>query len=402
MEKINLCRIMFGFLPGVGGSITHTVELSRQIAPYLNRQIILTQKSDEDTTSIDSALPFEVYRIQYCKFKSLAKIKQKFLPWLPVAPLIHFSFGVNAIKKTIALNKTHGIDIIQAHGIGAGPVARIAGCIIKKPVVWMLHGTLLAYSQVGGFYETLLTKLFKPHHMFILDDGSQAPIKFTKMLYSRVTIVFHAIDADKFKPAPKPFYLLEELNIPKNSFIIFSPHSLIPVKGQEYAIRGFNNFLRNANKKNVFLIIAGSGILRKGLEVLAEELGVKASIIFVKAIPNSKMTDYYALSDIVLATSLYSNMNRSTQEAMACAKPVIAFNSGGTSRIITSGQTGLLAESGNSEALSQQIKQLWDNEELRKALGKNARDFITEKRSWESRIKIELDVYDKLLFKKQP
>lgn len=401
MEKINLCRIMFGFLPGVGGSITHTVELGRHIAPYLNRQFILTQESDEDTSSIDSALPFEVYRIQYCSFKSLAKIKQKFLPWLPVAPLIHFSFGINAIKKTIFLNKTHGIDIIQAHGIGAGPAARIAGWLIKKPVVWMLHGTSLAYSRIAGYYETLLTKLFKPNHMFVLDDGSPAPDKFIKMLNSKATIVFHAIDADKFKPAPKPLYLLKELSLPDDAFILFSPHSLIPVKGQEYTIRGFSNFLRNANKKNVFLIVAGSGILKKGLEELAEELGAKALTTFVGNIPSSKMADYYAVSDIVLATSLYSNMNRTTQEAMACGKPVVVFNSGGTNKLISEKQNGLLVESGNVKQLALAMYELYMDPKLRQKLGNDARKFIEQNRSWESRIKIELEVYDKLLSKKQ-
>jgi glycosyltransferase involved in cell wall biosynthesis len=401
MKKINLCRIIYEFLPGVGGSVTHTVELSRYISPYLNKQLVIAPRANEDTTNIDNCLPFEVHRIRCCKFKRLIKFKQKYAPWLPVAPLIHLSFGINVIKKIISLNKIYGIDIIHVHGAGIGPAARIAGWIIKKPVVLMLHGTGYAYSNTSGLYDSLLTRIFKPSHILVLDDGSQAPNIFGKLMKKKTTTVYHAINTEQFLYLDKPYNLITELLLQPDTFILFSPHSLIPVKGQEYAIRGFSHFLSSIYKKNAFLIIAGSGNLEKDLKKLAKEAGVDEFTKFVGVVPNSIMVQYYALSDVVLATSLHSNMNRTAQEAMACAKPVITFDAGGTSNVIVDSQTGLLAQPANIEDLSQQIEKLYRNKELRKQLGNNAREFIKNHRSWESRIKVELDVYERLLTDKR-
>ncbi len=275
--------------------------------------------------------------------------------------------------------------------------ATIAGWMIKKPVVWMMHGTSQAYSRISGFYETLLTKFFKPSHMFVLDDGSPAPDKFTRLLKQRVTIVFHAIDTDKFKPKPKPIHLLEELNIPKNSFILFSPHSLIPVKGQEYALKAFRDFVSSAHSKQFYLIMLGEGTLKKGFVTTVKEWGLSENIKFIDTIPNSKMVDYYSLSDVVLATSLYSNMNRAVQEAMACAKPVVAFNSGGTSKVVIDGQTGLLAKPEDVKILVNKIHLLYTNKTLREDIGKRAREFIIQNRSWKIRIDKELKVFNELL-----
>jgi glycosyltransferase involved in cell wall biosynthesis len=94
-------------------------------------------------------------------------------------------------------------------------------------------------------------------------------------------------------------------------------------------------------------------------------------------------------------------MNRTTQEAMACGKPVVVFNSGGTNKLISENQNGLLVESGNVKQLALAMYELYMDPKLRQKLGNDARKFIEQNRSWESRIKIELEVYDKLLSKKQ-
>lgn len=393
MKKINLCRVIYGFAPGGGGSVTHTIELSRHMAAHLNKQFIIVPKVDMDTSELDQSYPFEVCRVNHCKFTWLKKIKKRFIPWLPVNPLIHFSYGISVIRKIISLNKSYKIDIIHSHGVDVGPAATISGWILKIPVVWMLHGTCLAYSKICGFYETVMTRLFMPDHLLVLDDGSPAPQKFTSLLKDNVTVVYHGIDTNKFKPLEKPVYLVSELNLPENAFIVLSPHSLIPVKGQEYAIEAFKQFMLNYQAENAFLIIAGSGELRNTLEKTVKETTIAKFVKFVGAIPNNIMPDYFALSDVVLSTSFFCNMNRTTQEAMACEKPVIAFDSGGANKVVIDGQTGLLAEPGNSRALASQIAKLNNDYNLRIEMGKQGRETIIKNRSWKNRIEQELAIY---------
>ncbi|MDD5486415.1 MAG: glycosyltransferase family 4 protein [Dehalococcoidales bacterium] len=396
-KGISLCRVIYEFTPNSGGSAVHTLELSCHMTKVLNQQMIITSGETGVCSESDNDCPFTVHRVNHCRFSGLTQVKKRLFPWLPVMPLVRFTFTIAALKKILTLHKKHGFDIIQAHGVGAGPAVTIAGWILRKPSVWMMHGTCMAYSRLSGLYETVLTMLFRPCHLLVLEDGSPAPAKFTGLLKERVTVVRHGIDTAIFKPAKKPGKLQQELSLPPDAFVLFSPHSLIPVKGQEYAIKAFIDFVTTAKTKSAFLLLAGDGKLESTLQSLAGSLPANGFIKFLGRIPSTKMADYFALCDVTLATSMYSNKNRSCQEAMACAKPVIAFNSGGTKSIICDGKTGLLADPGNIQALSRQIIKLYADENLSLELGSNARLSILENNSWEKRIKIELAVYKSLL-----
>lgn len=397
MRKINLCRVVYEFSPIVGGSVTHTIELATHMTPYCERQFFIVPKIKEDTSALDASFPFEVFRVKYCEFKFLQYIKTKWLKGLPMAPLINLSFSLAVIKKCLWLNKEYGIDIIHAHGINPG--ATIAGKIIRKPTVWMMHGTNEAYSKIAGYYETAITWIFKPDHLLVLDDGSPAPAKFHKLMRKdKVTTVYHAIDNHIYCPKNRNNELAGDIGV-KNSFVLMGIQSLIPVKGVDYSIKAFAELLK-LGVDNVKLVLIGAGSLRNQLEQVTADYGVRENVIFLGEIANFEIPEYLSLADITIATSTYSNMNRSVQEAMSCGKPVITFSSGGTSKIVIDGETGLLAKSGDIEDLANKLLILNKDSVLREKLGKNARKFIIENRSWESRIDIELGVYNNRLIRK--
>jgi glycosyltransferase involved in cell wall biosynthesis len=105
MRKIKLCQIIYEFAPQIGGSITHTIELAKHMAPYCERQFVIVPAVKEDTSDLDRSFPFEVIRVKYHDFKLLQYIKSKWLKWLPVAPLINLSFGWAALKEIWRLNR---------------------------------------------------------------------------------------------------------------------------------------------------------------------------------------------------------------------------------------------------------------------------------------------------------
>jgi glycosyltransferase involved in cell wall biosynthesis len=62
-------------------------------------------------------------------------------------------------------------------------------------------------------------------------------------------------------------------------------------------------------------------------------------------------------------------------EAMSCGLPVVAFNAPcGPKDILTDGRDGFLVEAGDKAALSEKICQLIKSDELRKSMGKSARE----------------------------
>jgi glycosyltransferase involved in cell wall biosynthesis len=80
-------------------------------------------------------------------------------------------------------------------------------------------------------------------------------------------------------------------------------------------------------------------------------------------------------------------------EAMAHGKAVVAGATGGLLGLVRDGETGLLVEPGDPQALRAAIDRLLADQALRDRLGRNAREWITELCGWESVLDKTLETY---------
>ncbi|AAM05575.1 glycosyltransferase family 4 protein [Methanosarcina acetivorans] len=388
LNNISVVRVVSQFYPLIGGSATHTQELSKKIDPYLKDQTIIAPNLGDRCANFDKTFGIRIIRIRYFSFKTIKKI-----PLLPFVDLFY------AISIYSTLKKVEKPDIIHAHGISNVAYCTIIGKIFGIPVVGMLHGSGAAYSRAADIYETILATLCKPNLSFVLDDGSATLSKFKKIWGDKVIPVYHGIDTEYFKPTEKNNQLLNRLGLDISNFIILSTSSFHPVKNIDLAIKSFKLFLDSTGSNNSYLLLAGRGPLKDSLINLTKELQVEDQVIFLGELSKNEIIEYLSIADVVIATSLYSNMNLSVQEAMACEKPVLAFDSGATSNLVKHLENGLLAKSGELEGFVFHLNLLYRDLELRTKIGKNARKTILMKRTWEERIKRELDFYSKILIK---
>lgn len=385
IKNIYIVRISFDFYPMKGGSITHIIELSKKINPYLKNQIIIAPDFGDECKKFDDEFKIPIIRVKYYPMRKICGI--------PVIQFINLLYMINVYLQIRRMNRP---DLIHTHGISATAFGTIIGKLLGIPVVGMLHGSTKAYSNMSGLYETMLAKLFKPNHALILDDGSNAIKKFKKIWKNEVTIVYHGIDTDFFKSKPKNQKFFGKLLLTEYDFIVLSTSSLIPVKNIDLAIKSFGLFLEET-EVNCHLLLAGEGNSRDELVKLVNENSLHKNVTFLGEIPIEMIFEYILISDVVIATSLYSNLNRSVQEAMACEKPVVVFDSGETKKLIRHMENGLLAKSEDINDFAEKIRLLYENPELRKKLGTNARLSIMKERSWQNRIKTELEVYESII-----
>lgn len=383
---ISIVRVVFNFYPQIGGSITHTMELSKNIDPLLKNQVIIAPYFGDKCEDFDRNFGVKILRVKYYNAKKRCNI--------PVIPLIYITYGINVFFK---LRKMQRPDIIHAHGISNIAVCCVISKLLGIPVVGMLHGSLGGYSKTSDLYETTLAKLFRPSCAFILDDGSMAPQKFKRLWGSRAVTVNHGIDTNFFKPVSKNNKLKSQLGLKNSDFIVTSTSSLTAVKNVDLAIKSFKLFLDRLKVANAYLLIVGDGPLKDTLINLTKEFHVDTNVKFVGNVSNEAVIDYLSISDVVIATSLYSNMNLSVQEAMACGKSVITFDSGGTSKLIKDNVNGLLVKSGDISNFAEKLLFLYKNPTFQKKIMENARNFVIHERSWDQRIKKELEVYNELL-----
>ena len=101
--------------------------------------------------------------------------------------------------------------------------------------------------------------------------------------------------------------------------------------------------------------------------------------------------------DIFVLASSAEACGRVILEAMACAKPVIATNSGGSPEMVADGATGYLFEPNDAPALAEKITVLLENNDRAKRMGWAGRERILEYFSIDKNISQTENIYLKLL-----
>lgn len=77
-------------------------------------------------------------------------------------------------------------------------------------------------------------------------------------------------------------------------------------------------------------------------------------------------------------TTQWSGGSASVLQPQAMGKPVIATRTRGLADYVLDGETGLLVEGGNPAAMAEAIAYLWNNPEKAAAMGRRARQWVTE------------------------
>jgi L-malate glycosyltransferase len=111
------------------------------------------------------------------------------------------------------------------------------------------------------------------------------------------------------------------------------------------------------------LVIAGGGAEEVKLKDLAAKLKLE-NIEFPGRIANGGMPEIYAKADVYLNSSVVDNMPLSIIEAFSCGLPVVSYATGGIPFICENGETALLVEPKDAEALAREAVRLLENEEL--------------------------------------
>ncbi|MCX6800409.1 MAG: glycosyltransferase family 4 protein, partial [Candidatus Falkowbacteria bacterium] len=120
------------------------------------------------------------------------------------------------------------------------------------------------------------------------------------------------------------------------------------------------------NKIKVKAIIIGEGFERLRLEKILSQENLTDDIFLIGALPNaSRLLKAF---DIYICSSVKEGLPYSILEAGLAELPIIATNVGGIPDIINNHINGLLVESQNPTLLTQAIKELIANPQLRREL----------------------------------
>jgi glycosyltransferase involved in cell wall biosynthesis len=159
---------------------------------------------------------------------------------------------------------------------------------------------------------------------------------------------------------------------------IFLSNRHFPQKKFEYALHVLDQL---PNK--IPLLIAGKETpYTQELKKLVTYLRLNEYVHFLGYVNEKELEQLYKNCAAYLYTAPEEDFGMGVVEAMGYAKPVIAFNKAGPSRIITNTYNGFLAESGNIYQMTHYLENVLTNQVLAKRIGLNAAQTVKKEYSW--------------------
>lgn len=243
------------------------------------------------------------------------------------------------------------------------------------------------YNRKAGIYKKLSGKIT----LVVLSKWlAECVVKSSLQGNFNIEIIPNCINTDVFKPVDKEF-ARNVLNLPKDrKIILFGAMSAMSDerKGFQFLMPALNTLAKSM--QNIELMIFGASKPEK------EFLFPFPAHYFGRLYDDISLVLLYAAADLVIVPSMQDNLPNVVMEALSCATPVVAFNTGGITDMVEHMKNGYLAEPYKVEDLANGIKWILEEDSRYKLLSSSAREKVMENYAPEVIAKKHLNLYKRV------
>jgi glycosyltransferase involved in cell wall biosynthesis len=188
----------------------------------------------------------------------------------------------------------------------------------------------------------------------------------------RMRLVHVGVDPDLFKPMP------EVQRIPGR--LITTASADVELKGLRFLLEAMAKLRA---ERDVSLTVIGRPKEGGRSAALINELGLGDHIQFISGVPDERIVELYAESELAVVPSLYEGFSLPAVEAMATATPLVATDGGALPEVTgVDGETVLRCEAGDPDSLAAALRRGLENPALRDRLGHAGRARVSELYTW--------------------
>jgi D-inositol-3-phosphate glycosyltransferase len=307
-------------------------------------------------------------------------------------------------------------DLIHSHYWMSGIAAKQLQASWNVPIVQMFHtlGKMknrIAQTpqemegdyRINGEQEVIDAS----DKIVIATPAEQSQLEFLYQAPSeKMEIIPPGVDTSKFYPIPAD-EAKEVIGIsPKDRMLLFVGR-IEPLKGVDVLMQAISRLHKNKEIEGCphYLVIVGGNVDAEGCDMdnemkrlmtLRSDLDLKDLVVFLGKRDQDTLPYYYSAAEIVIMPSHYESFGMVALEAMACGTPVIASQVGGLAYLVQDGKTGFVIPHNEPDLLSDKIRELVCNEELRIQMGKNA-NIYAQDYDWHKITERTIALYEKTL-----
>lgn len=201
----------------------------------------------------------------------------------------------------------------------------------------------------------------------------------------RVEVIPYGLDTEAFQPRDR-VQARQSLRVPRDAQVLLFVAQWLsdPYKGMTTLVEA----LAKLKRDNLFLLVLGRGEAIERCQIPTRFLG--------SVTEDERLSLVYSAADLFILPSIEDNFPNTALEALACGLPVVGSNVGGIPEIVREGDTGLLFERGNAEALARAIQRILPEQEQRRRMSINCRNTVLKEYTSELQAQRYLDLYDSL------
>jgi glycosyltransferase involved in cell wall biosynthesis len=195
-----------------------------------------------------------------------------------------------------------------------------------------------------------------------------------------VEVIPGGVDMKVFSPvhdAEERLWIRTKLNMPQNPFILLVVKRLYGEMGLENII----DAIELLAERNVCLLIAGDGPLRKKLESLISSKNLEQYARLLGNVPYQQMVQYYRLSDLFISTRA-EPFGLAILEALACGLPVLSVPEGGAVEILAGLSKKLLFKGTDGKTMANLIFRYLNCPDELEAIKLRCRDYVENNFTW--------------------
>ena len=294
------------------------------------------------------------------------------------------------IVSVLRYMRRYRIDLVHGHGAKAGLYARVAGRLAGARVVYTPHGGsvhAMFIRMEQGVYRSVERMLRPWTDCYVFESRYSAH----GMLGQRPGDDLRWIVNPNGIALDLP--LREEAPAARDDLHVGVFGMLRAEKGQDLVIRAISS-LRHSGRR-VVLQLYGDGPEREALQVLAEDLGIDAAVVFHGDVADA-LSAMRAM-DLIVVPSRFESFGYAAVEALAQGIPTIAARVGGLREIYGEELAGWMVPGGDDEALADKIAWFMDHRDELAALALTQASSVRERFSEERMVQVVFDLYASLL-----
>ncbi|MFL2784122.1 MAG: glycosyltransferase family 4 protein [Dehalococcoidia bacterium] len=282
----------------------------------------------------------------YNNFKLPLRIYEKMIPW----------FHRKALQK---------VDLIKTNQTNGSLAALRASNIWKKPLLSRCGYLWSEFAERDFGFDAVITQKAINTENKVFSESAANVFTTQDMLNSATSRIKNMSDS----------YVVPNF-VDTESFINDSrtaPTTDVLFIGRFENQKNLFSLLEAVRILNCSITLIGNGTLQNKVEDYLEENISAYSLI--DNVPHLEISRYMQSSKIFVLPSFFEGHPKVLLEAMACGMSVVGSNAPGIRNVIDHEKTGLLCGTG-SDDIKDALQRLFIDDELRAALGRNAREYI--------------------------